>query len=185
MGMRHPDLFGAVACHSGDMAFDYCYRGDVPRFCSIVQEAGGVKAWLERFEARRQRSKDDFTVLNVLGMAACYSPNAASEPFGIDFPIDLQTGAWRDEVWRRWLEWDPIQLLERRAEALRSLRLLYLDCGTRDEWLLHLGLRLFTRRLTALGVPFQHEEFDDGHQNVSYRFDVSLPRLSEVLGSTG
>ena len=38
-GMRHPGVFGAIACHSGDMVFDYCYRGDVPKFCSIVQEA--------------------------------------------------------------------------------------------------------------------------------------------------
>src|SRR5882762_4980553 len=26
-GMRHPEVFGAVACHSGDMYFEYCYRG--------------------------------------------------------------------------------------------------------------------------------------------------------------
>ena len=32
LGMRHADVFGAVACHSGDMCFDYCYRGDLPRF---------------------------------------------------------------------------------------------------------------------------------------------------------
>ena len=26
LGMKHPDVFGAVACHSGDMAFDLAYR---------------------------------------------------------------------------------------------------------------------------------------------------------------
>jgi S-formylglutathione hydrolase FrmB len=184
LGMTRPDIFGAVACHSGDMAFDYCYRPDIARFCSIVQEAGGVRAWLERFEGRRQKSKDDFTALNVLGMAACYSPDPAAEPFGIDLPIDPATGAWRDAVWRRWLEHDPLMRVEGRAEALRSLRLLFLDCGTRDEWMLHLGLRLFVRRLTALGIPFQHEEYDDGHMNVGYRYDVSLPLLAKALGAT-
>lgn len=184
LGMRHPGVFGAVACHSGDMAFEYSLRGEVPRFCSIVQAAGGVRAWLERFEAKPQRSKDDFTALNVLGMAACYSPAPGREPFGLEFPIDPGTGAWRDEVWQRWLAHDPLVLLERHAEALRSLRLLFLDCGTRDEWLLHLGLRLFTRRLEALGVPHQHQEFDDGHMNTSYRYDVSLPRLAAALGAT-
>lgn len=183
LGMRHPDVFGAVACHSGDMEFDYCYRGDLPRFVSAVQRAGGLQRWLEAFEARVQKPHDDFTVLNILGMAAAYSPDPAEAPFGIALPVDLDTGAFREEVWRRWLEHDPLRLAERHAEALRSLRLLYLDCGTRDEWHLHLGLRLFAARLRALGIAHEHEEYDDGHRNVSYRYDVSLPKLSAALGA--
>jgi enterochelin esterase family protein len=184
LAMKHPDVFGALACHSGDMAFDYCYRGDVPRFASVVHAAGGLAAWLERFEAARHKGKDDVTALNVLGMAACYSPNPATLPFGIDLPIDLDTAEWRDDVWRRWLEHDPLTLVERHAEALRAMALVFLDCGTRDEWHLHLGLRRFTRRLRELGVPHEHQEYDDGHMNVGYRWDVSLPRLARAIGAT-
>src|SRR5579862_5020776 len=36
LGMRHPDVFGALACHSGDMAFDLCYAGDFPKFCNAI-----------------------------------------------------------------------------------------------------------------------------------------------------
>ena len=184
--MRHPETFGAVACHSGDMVFDYCYRGDVPKFCSQVQQAGGIQAWLEAFEAKVQKKHDDFMVLNILGMAAAYSPNRATAPFGIDLPCDLETGAFRDDVWQRWLALDPMALVEEHAEALRSMKLVYLDCGIRDEWNLHLGARLFARRLSALGIAHQHLEFDDGHMNVSYRYDVSLPRMAEALaGPTG
>ena len=182
-GMRHPDVFGAVASHSGDLYFDYCYRGDVPKFCSEVQRAGGLAPWFEAFQAKAQKKHDDLTVLNILGMAAAYSPNPKSEPFGIDLPCDLDTGAFRDDVWARWLEWDPLRLVERHADALRSLRLLYLDCGVRDEWSLHLGARLFARRLKALSIAHEHQEFDDGHMNVSYRYDVSLPKLARALGS--
>jgi enterochelin esterase family protein len=185
LGMRHSDVFGAVACHSGDMYFDYCYRGDIPKFCSQVQEAGGIQPWLDRFEAKLQKKNDDFTTLNILGMAAAYSPSPANPPYGIDLPCDLETGALREDVWRRWLAHDPITLLERHADALRSLRLLYLDCGTKDEFHLHHGARLFTRRLEALGIAHEYEEFDDGHMNVTYRYDVSLPRLSRALGASG
>jgi S-formylglutathione hydrolase FrmB len=185
LGMRHADVFGAVACHSGDMYFEYCYRGDVPKFCSQVQQAGGIKPWLEGFEAKRQKKHEDLLTLNILGMAASYSPRPAAKPFGIDFPCDFETGAFRHDVWARWLEHDPIHLLERHADALRSLRLLYLDCGTRDEWSLHLGARLFARRLDELGITHQHEEFDDGHMNVTYRYDVSLPLLSRALAPAG
>ena len=94
-----------------------------------------------------------------------------------------QTGAFRDDVWRRWLELDPLHMLESRGDALRSMRLVYIDCGTKDEWHLHLGARLFARRLRELGIAHEHHEFDDGHMNVSYRYDVSLPKLAAALGA--
>ncbi len=184
-GMRHPELFGAIACHSGDMYFEYCYRGDVPKFCARVQNAGGLQTWFEGFEAARQKKQEDLVALNILGMAAAYSPNPAVAPFGIDLPCDLESGAFRADVWDRWLELDPIRMLEPRADALRSMKLLYLDCGIRDEWHLHLGLRLFAGRLEALGIAHERQEFDDGHMNVQYRFDVSLPRIAKAIGATG
>ena len=67
------------------------------------------------------------------------------------------------------------------ADALRTQRLIHLDCGTRDEYHLHLGAREFSRALTALGIAHHHEEYPDGHMNVSYRYDVSLPRLTTIL----
>lgn len=181
--MRHPDVFGAVACHSGDMYFEYCYRGDVPKFCARIQNAGGLHSWFAGFEAAHQKKHEDMVALNILGMAAAYSPNPESAPFGIDLPCDLGSGAFRPEVWDRWLRLDPIQLLEGHAEALRSMRLLYLDCGIRDEWTLHLGMRLFTRRLAELGIPHEAQEFDDGHMNVQYRYDISLPKIADAIGA--
>ena len=181
LGMQHADTFGAVASHSGDMGFDYCYRVDVPRFCTLLQNAGGLEAWFAAFVRSVQKSKDDFLALNILAMAAAYSPNPLSPPFGIDLPCDLATGEFRDDVWARWLERDPLRMVEQHAEALRSLELFYFDCGTGDEFHLHHGARALERRLKALGVPHLRQEFEDGHMNVTYRYDVSLPLLSKVL----
>jgi len=181
-GMRHPEVFGALACHSGDMYFEYCYRGDVPKFCARVQNAGGLRAWFEGFEAAHQKKQEDLVALNILGMAAAYSPNSVA-PLGIDLPCDLESGAFRADVWERWLEHDPIRMLERHIDALRSMKLLFLDCGIRDEWHLHLGMRLFAGRLEALGLTHEREEFDDGHMNVQYRYDVSLPKIATAVGA--
>ncbi len=175
--------YGAMVCHSGDMEFDYCYRGDVPKALTQIQKAGGLEGWFRAFEAKRQKTSDDMLTLNIVAMAACYSPNPAVAPFGIDLPVDLATGAWREEVWQRWLEQDPLRMLDRHVEALRAMKLIYLDCGTRDEWSLHHGARLFARRLRELGIPHEHQEFDDGHMNVQYRYEVSLPRLARALGA--
>jgi S-formylglutathione hydrolase FrmB len=185
LGMKHPDVFGAMVSHSGDLYFDYCYRVDLPVFCSRIQQAGGLAGWMKRFESSLKVGHDDFQVLNILGMAASYSPNPAAEPFGFDVPCDLETGAIREDVWRRWLEHDPLRLLERHADALRTMKLLFLDCGTRDEFHLHHGARMFARRLAALGIAHEHEEFDDGHMNISYRYDVSLPKMARALAAGG
>jgi len=182
LGMRHPERFGAIACHSGDMLFEYCYQPDFPKACSVLQEAGGVRKFLEGFEAKPQKGKDEFLALNILGMAACYSPEPAAE-LGVGLPFDLATGLPRDDVWRRWLELDPLRRLGAHAEALRSMRLLWIDCGKRDEFHLHHGARAFARELTRLGIAHVHEEFDDGHMNVPYRYDRSLPALARALSA--
>jgi enterochelin esterase family protein len=183
LGMRHADVFGAVASHSGDMGFDYCYRVDVPRFCTLLQDAGGLDRWFDAFTRKVQKSKDDFLALNILAMAAAYSPNPDTSPFGIDLPCDLETGEFRDDVWARWLEFDPVHMVKRHVEALRSLELLYFDCGSADEFHLHHGARALGRRLKGLGIEHRREEFSDGHMNVTYRYDVSLPLLSKVLST--
>lgn len=182
LSMSRADVFGAVACHSGDLYFEYCYRPDFPVALTTLQAAGGVRAFLEKFERATQKGKHEFATFNIVGMAAAYSPDPAGE-LGFALPFDLSSGELREDVWARWLEHDPLRRLDRHADALRSLRALFLDCGTRDEFHLQHGARLFSRRLTALGIAHEHQEFDDGHMNISYRYDVSLPVLARALGA--
>lgn len=179
-GMLNPEIFCAVACHSGDMYFEYCYLPDFPKCLNGIRKDGGIAGFLKRFEASPRKKGEDLAVLNILAMAACYSPDPSAE-FGFALPFDPETGRLREEIWSSWLAWDPVRMAPGREAALRSLRLLYFDCGTRDEWNLHLGARILARDLAARGVPFHHEEFDDGHMEIAYRYDTSLARLSEAL----
>jgi enterochelin esterase family protein len=181
LGMKHPDVFGAVACHSGDMAFDLVYRPDFPKFANAIQKAGGVDHWLNEFENKVKKEGRDIEAMNILAMAAAYSPNPLAQPLPIDFPFDLDTCELKPDVWARWLEFDPVQLADRYADNLKRLRLLFIDCGSRDEFNLHFGARQLVKKLQALGVPHAYEEFDDGHMNVSYRYEVSLPKIVRAL----
>lgn len=183
LGMKHPDVFGAVACHSGDMAFDLVYRPDFPQFVNTLQKAGGLEKWWIEFERKVKKESRDVEAVNVLAMAAAYSPNPIAQPLPIDFPFDLETCELKPDVWARWLECDPVQLAERHAANLKQLRLLFIDCGTRDEFNLHFGARILVKKLRALGVPHEHEEFDDGHMNVQYRYDVSLLKIAGALAA--
>jgi len=181
--MRHPEHVSAVACHAGDMAFELAYAADFPKAASRLAQEGGLAGFVRAFEAARRKQESRwYAAINVVAMAAAYSPDP-SEPLGIALPFDPHTAERRDEVWQRWLALDPVRLADRpdlRA-ALSRLRLLYFDAGSRDEWNLHFGARQLARKLTRHGVAHTHEEFDDGHSGTAYRFDRSLPLLARAL----
>jgi len=179
--MRHPELFQAVACHSGDLFFEYCYLPDFPKAQDVFRKHGGCERFLRAWEKMPKRLAGNLhAALNTLAMASCYSPNPRA-PLGFDLPIDEATGALRPEVWRRWKAWDPVELLDKHAAGLKKLRLVYLDCGTRDQFGLHHGARIFAAKARKLGVKLRHEEFDDDHSGISYRYDRSFPLLSKAL----
>ncbi len=183
-GMRHPDVFGALACHSGDMYFELCYKSDFSKFLNrIARNNHDPQAFFNEFQAKPKKSGADIEALNILAMAACYSPNPKTTGLPIDFPVDLYTGELRSDVWARWLQHDPVEFVTRYVDNLKRLRLLFFDCGTRDEYNLHYGARILASRLQAQGVPHEHEEFNDDHRSISYRYNVSLPKLAKVLGA--
>src|SRR5215831_13537130 len=76
------------------------------------REAGGPKRWLEDFWKKPNRhQRKDVPPLNVLAMAAHYSPNPKSREMGVDLPFDLKTGDMVQDVWKRWLSWDPVIII--------------------------------------------------------------------------
>jgi hypothetical protein len=55
--------------------------------------------------------------------------------------------------------------------------------GTRDEYNLHFGARLMAKRLSQRAIPYEHEEFDDSHGSIQYRYDVSLSKVARALAA--
>ena len=181
LSMRHPGVFVAAASISGDCGFEYGYASEfLPAARGLLAHDSDPQRFLEAFFQEPSLSGDGHAVIDLLAMSACYSPNPAS-PLGFDLPIDLETGARREDVWARWLEHDPVRACERYADAWKRLELLHLEAGKKDEFHLQFGLRLLVRRLRELGVPHHHEEFDGGHFDINHRYQVVLPRVIEVL----
>ena len=186
--MRHPDLFGALACHSGDMNFDYAYKPDFIKFLNAtarhnIDSYKDLANFLNNFSPKMHpKPSDFFDLIHISAMAACYSPNPQS-PTGFDLPFHFYTGELRFEVWQRWLAQDPLTMLadEANVAALHRMKLVYLDCGNRDEYTLHYGARQFCQRLTALKVAHTYEEFDGGHRHTTFRYDESLKAISTTF----
>ena len=94
-------------------------------------------------------------------------------------PFDPVNGRLREEVWARWLDWDPVRMVPRYADALRSLRAIWIDGGKSDEWFLDIGAEAFRDALAEIGVTDVHFElFDGAHGRIEYRY-------SDVAGLSG
>ena len=182
-GMRRADVWGAVACHSGDMAFDLVYRPDLPRALDVLARHGGsVSTFLARLASTQKISGPDFSALTIIAMAASYDPQPA-EPDGVRLPVDPHTCELDTAAWDRWLAHDPLHMISEPAcqSALRGLHGLYIDVGSRDQYMLHYGARALVQRLKAAQIEHHYEEFPDDHNNTDYRLDVSLPYLYAAL----
>jgi S-formylglutathione hydrolase FrmB len=179
--MEHPGTFAAFASHSGDSYFTYAHPPAFPAVQRTLEKHDfSIDAFVEAFEKKSKRAQAEYTSMEMLGYAAAYSPGSA-RAFDLDLPFDLRSGELRNDVFARWLAFDPVERVSSRGAALKRLRLRYLDCGRRDEYGLDIGARLVTQRIRDLGLAVRHEEFDDDHRNVGYRYEVSLPALAEVL----
>ena len=178
-GMLYADYWGAIACHSGDMAFDLCYLPEMPGVLMKTKDRG-IMSFLDDFKSGKKVG--DFHTMMMLAMAATYDPDP-DEPYGIRLPVTLDTCELIDERWVKWLAWDPVELIEREdvQANLKSLKGLYIDCGSRDQYKLVFGARQLIKRMKALDIDHRYEEFPDNHSSVDYRMDESLPFLYDRL----
>jgi S-formylglutathione hydrolase FrmB len=181
--MLRPDLFGALATHAGDSLYEMCY---IPDFRSGVRQlrgyGGDIWNWWRDFTSRTSFTKEeDHTLLMLLGVSACFS---AREDGTVELPFDTASGVLRPEVWQRWLDWDPVRMVPKHAEALRSLRAVWIDAGTKDDWFLDLGATAFRDALLAAGVApgvIKFELFEATHAAIDYRYPLSLAWLCQRM----
>jgi hypothetical protein len=97
LASRNPDVFGAMAVLSADSWLDMTHKFLLYKYLdSIWPEApnGPVEGnlWSEI----------------VYDYAATYSPNPDNPPFYVDLPMAWPSGELRQDVWNRWLSFDPV-----------------------------------------------------------------------------
>ena len=205
-GMKYTDYWGAVANHSGDAYFDFLYRCDWPNILNelathrprkrreglieVLREEKEVKAglddgrvarFLESVWSKQKLSGTELHTLMMLAMAASYDPDPAAAN-GFRLPFNLETGEILPARWQMWRNHDPINLVTRYKHNLKTLRGIFIDCGWQDQYHIHYGARILSKRLTRAGIDHRYEEFPDTHSGIDYRMDKSLPFLYRALG---
>ncbi|GAC1483682.1 MAG: hypothetical protein PVSMB9_09500 [Candidatus Dormibacteria bacterium] len=180
--MLRPDLFGGMATHAGDALFELCYLNAFPKSVRALRDhhRSSIDEFFKDFRGRPAFSRDgDGEILNDWCMAACYS---ADEDGTVQLPYDTVTGMLRPDIWDRWLRWDPVRMVPRHADALRGMRAIYIDAGSRDQYYLDLGAEAFRRALAEIGVKdVFFELFDATHDAIEYRYPIAIKYLAERL----
>jgi hypothetical protein len=130
-------------------------------------------------------SEHDALLVNIYAMAAAYS---ARDDGTVELPFDIETGERIDEVWQRWLRFDPVVLARepQHAETLRNLRGVWIDSGASDEYFLDLGATAFRHEVVAAGLPGERlhfELFAGTHRGLTWRYPLSLAWLVEKLAA--
>ncbi len=181
--MLHPTSWQAVACHSGDVGFETMFKPTFAETITHVNRFGGTAQYVKNVRAAASLSGPDFHTLMICAMAASYDPRepSASNPLGIHLPVDLHTAHIEQEAWQKWLNFDPLVMVESMHAGLNNLRLLMIDCGNNDQYHIQYGSRNIVQRLSELGVEHIWEEFDGTHSGIDHRLDHSFALLSKHL----
>lgn len=183
--MLRPEVFGALATHAGDALFDVCYRPDFPHLARTLRDShgGSLERFLAGFGDRIPGTRPaDIPLIEMYGCAAAYSTD---DDGTVQLPFD-DIGNVIPKVWERWLAKDPVLMATKPAyaKALRSLKAIWIDAGTQDEYRLDLAALAFHRAVKNAGVPdgiTHFELFDAGHEDIEYRYPLALAWLTERL----
>ena len=90
----------------------------------------------------------DGDLIYALALSAAYAPRGHFHPGEFDWLYDAH-GRFRDAVWQRWLDNDPLSVVQRDIHAFGVGQIIYLDGAARDEYSANIGARKIYQALLA------------------------------------
>ena len=152
LGLLYPEVFGCI----GGIGGVYDIKRDTDSDPAGYAYAATIEDW-ERLGGYKA----------YVNICVLFSPNPDLPPFYCDFPFVYTDTNPRivvkvDEAYNRFMEHDIIEMVEERASNLRSMRMIYIDCGTND-WPLIGDARKLHQDLERLGIDHVYKEFAGDH----------------------
>ncbi len=175
LGSRNPGTFGALAMLSGDSFLDMTHKTFLYDYLSSI--------WPEAPSGPVEGNPASDL---IYAYSAAYSPNPGNPPLFVDLPVAYPSGELIQEVWDRWLSFDPVVNWRDRLDDLRKLRGILLDAGTHDEHHLEWGHRLLSHYLDEAGIAHRCTENPGNHGGRSReRIQTALQWMAGVLAPDG
>jgi len=161
LAMKHPEIYSTVySMSSVSVDFEHTF---LDRLLNALIEAANATNFNDlSFDARA-----------LIAMGAAYSPNVNTPPFMCDLPVDTN-GDIIDSTWQKWLQHDPLTLIESLNQNLLLLDIKF-DCGTQDFDFIQAS-RNFDSTLTAENIPHIFNEYPGNHTEM-----ISVRVQSRVL----
>ena len=177
LGSKFPDIFGVIAAIAPDSFFQATL---LPEFyvCGPTWEKyGSAQKVLDDLKSGKiMKLKNWHSIINAIGMAACYSPKESG--MEINYPIN-RDGEIIAEVWNKFLSHDPLHFLNERKARLHN-SLVYLDVGQRDNFHLQYGARQIAKLLNSATISLSYSEFDGNHFEIGERRPEVWKWLTQV-----
>jgi S-formylglutathione hydrolase FrmB len=168
LALKHPDIYSAVASHSGHLDFHNWYRW-IP---TILSQNGGTPVSF-------YNPNNGLWTRFFYTMAGAFSPNLNNTPYPLDFVLD-SLGNYIDSTFNKWLLHDPSRLAHNITPS--SNLDIYFDCGIQDEYLFHYFNTAFADSLDSLGITHVYQPYVGDHYNqLDQRFPIALCFLDSVM----
>jgi S-formylglutathione hydrolase FrmB len=160
LGSAHQKLFDAVIAMSPDSDFPTSHLPLV----KIAAVSNVPLAEIKRIARGKVPMPKNGDVTYALGLSAAYAPSGMFHHGEFEWLYDAN-GIFRESVWQRWLENDPLSIAEKNPRAFAASQSVYLEGAAKDEYSANIGARkiyevLQTRssRCTFYEPPGHHSD---------------------------
>jgi S-formylglutathione hydrolase FrmB len=136
LGSSRQKLFDAVLAMSPDSDFPVSHLPLV----KIAAVSNAPIADVEKMESGALPPPKNGDLIYALGLSAAYAPRGFPHHGQFEWLYDAQ-GGFRDDVWQRWLDNDPLTIVERNPHAFAPTQAIYLEGAAHDEYSANIGAR--------------------------------------------
>lgn len=159
LGMARPQLFDAVVALSPDSDFPTSHLPSAQAPAIAKVPLADIKKQMKG----KAPVPTDEELKYHLALSAAYSPRRNSKSGGFDWLYDRK-GKFREEVWQRWLDNDPLTIIAKNPQAFATNQFIYLEGAAQDEYAANIGARKINE---ALGqFPGRHVFYEPpGHHS--------------------
>lgn len=136
LGSSRQKLFDAVIALSPDSDFPVSH---IP-LVKIAAVSNAPLAEIEKMESGALPPPKNGDLMYALGLSAAYAPREFPHRGQFDWLYDGK-GRFRDEIWQRWLDNDPLTIVQKNPHVFAPTQAIYLEGAAHDEYSANIGAR--------------------------------------------
>jgi S-formylglutathione hydrolase FrmB len=159
LAMKHPDIFSVTYGMNSAL---FCFCGE------LIPENPDFVKFIKAKTLDELLVTENYVAIGLLNLARAISPNPLSPPLYLNKPFTIKGTklVLNKEIYSKWFEKDAVQMVENYQDNLRKLKAIKFDSGNEDDSKFIIqNNRLLSKKLEALKIPHQFEEYNGDHNN--------------------